>query len=313
MKKVLFATTALVASAGFAAAEIELTGGAAVGFKYTGSGDVYLHNELDFNIVASGTTDNGLTFGASLDIDDEADDVDSGSVSVDDEAFDDVEDIDDLLAALDTLDIADEDEDVGDAEAFISGAFGTLTVGEVAFAADALGLPDAGFDGIGLDDDIEALRDAGSANVSYKYSVDGFSLIASTHVADSSDGGSADGDFSIVLGYAVDGFSGMVGYSRDDSADAEATAVQLGYTMDAISLGLLYADHSVDGSGFGLSVAYTMDALTVSLIGNSVDNDSDDDIGVGFKYDLGGGMAVAGGFGNVDGDSVWDLGVTMSF
>ncbi|MEN8710384.1 MAG: porin, partial [Paracoccaceae bacterium] len=52
MKKVLLATTALVATAGFAAADIKITGGAIVGMKYvedSGAGnnnsDTELHQE----------------------------------------------------------------------------------------------------------------------------------------------------------------------------------------------------------------------------------------------------------------------------
>ncbi len=81
MKKLLIASTALVASAGFAAADVAVTGGASMGVKYNSAAadTLTMHEEIDFNIVGSGTTDGGLTFGASLDVD--ASTVDGNGVS----------------------------------------------------------------------------------------------------------------------------------------------------------------------------------------------------------------------------------------
>ena len=72
MKKILFATTALVATAGYAAADITVSGGANMGVKYQedrAGGETYTYTELDFGINASGTTDSGIEFGASIDLD----------------------------------------------------------------------------------------------------------------------------------------------------------------------------------------------------------------------------------------------------
>ena len=87
MKKVLFATTALVASAGVASAQdlgISLEGFAEVGIA-GGSGfegalapapgatdpnKTRLHNDIGIEIDAAGETDNGISFGFSFEIDD---------------------------------------------------------------------------------------------------------------------------------------------------------------------------------------------------------------------------------------------------
>lgn len=70
MKKILFATTALVATAGVASAEIALSGSAEMGIV---GGDAYatsqFHTDVDVTFTMTGEADNGLTFGAVVDLD----------------------------------------------------------------------------------------------------------------------------------------------------------------------------------------------------------------------------------------------------
>src|SRR6056297_1978093 len=108
MKKVLLASTALLLTAGFASAQsIELSGDANAGLKYDEDGgnafgdELTVHNEINMTIAGSGSTDTGLTFGAFLTI--------------------------------------DETDGLDDAEVFISGVFGTVTVGRIDHATDGLG------------------------------------------------------------------------------------------------------------------------------------------------------------------------------
>src|SRR6056297_1358365 len=79
MKKILFATTALVASAGIASAEVALSGYAELGVfeNQNGTGDGFsgdatkaqVFSDIDVTFSMSGEADNGLTFGASIDLD----------------------------------------------------------------------------------------------------------------------------------------------------------------------------------------------------------------------------------------------------
>jgi outer membrane protein OmpU len=104
MKKVLFATTAFAALAvgGSAMADITLYGSARLGLYYNDD----LDNELQttsrtrFGVTMSGETDSGITFGADMRADQVVDD------------------------GIDTAD------DGRAGEAFVSGAFGTLTFGD---------------------------------------------------------------------------------------------------------------------------------------------------------------------------------------
>ena len=115
MKKILIATTALVATTGFAAADISLSGSGNFGAKYNDSwGDkLQAHYEVDLTVLMTGETDNGLGFGASFTIT-------SGGAS-----------------------------SISDGIVFIEGGFGKLAVGDVDNAIDAVvgGLADIGFDG----------------------------------------------------------------------------------------------------------------------------------------------------------------------
>ncbi|MBC6437430.1 MAG: porin [Rhodobacteraceae bacterium] len=108
MKKVLYTTTALVALAGTAQAEVSLSGSAKMGIVGGDDDDrndeVQFWQDVDVTFGLSGTTDNGLTFGASVDLD---------------ESIEDTSKYDD-----------------GGTTVFISGGFGTLTMGDTDGALD---------------------------------------------------------------------------------------------------------------------------------------------------------------------------------
>ncbi|CAN0190916.1 unnamed protein product, partial [Chrysoparadoxa australica] len=69
MKNVLLASTALVLSAGVAAADITFSGGARFGVKHDSSlatDKTYIHNRFTLNIDAATETDSGLEFFARV-------------------------------------------------------------------------------------------------------------------------------------------------------------------------------------------------------------------------------------------------------
>ena len=294
MKKVLLATSALVASAGIASADITLSGSADIGVKDTGATNTggYLHNEIDFNIVASTTTDAGYTFGASVDIDDQ-----TGSTA----------------------------GSVADQETYISGPFGKVTVGDVDPAADGHGLAEVGFDGIGADDDLDGLRYGSAvADVVFSTTVESMSVTLSYAAGTTAAGAASDGDFGVLVGFDAGEFGVTVGYSDDSSvasggAGAGATSLGLTYSVGGISLAGFFADDSVN-SGSGFSASYALDAnTTISAVYNSTDITSDkSDFGIGFSTNLGGGVKLAGGIGRVDAtagtsETAADLGFNIAF
>ena len=66
MKRALLASTALVMSAGIAAAEVSVGGDGRMGVQSLDGADVKFSSRVRISFTASGETDNGLTFGGSI-------------------------------------------------------------------------------------------------------------------------------------------------------------------------------------------------------------------------------------------------------
>jgi outer membrane protein OmpU len=286
MKKVLFATTALVASAGIASADITLTGEGSVALTDSGAAaaQARLVTDIDFGISASVTSDTGITFGASMDLDSGA--ADAGTFN--------------------------------DPEITMSGEFGTFSFGQVDNAAGIVGLADAGIEGIGLDDDLEAIDNVGAADTHYSNTFGNITLTLSYEMGQTGATAVTDGDYGVAVALSEGGFDVVAAYTADQDGGANdtAAALQLGYTYGSATIGALFADNgSRSGSGFSLS--YDMgDGLTVTAVANQTDAngaDTDDDQGIGFSYDMGNGVSFAGAIGSVNDNTAMDLGFGFSF
>jgi outer membrane protein OmpU len=289
MKKVLFATTALVASAGIASADITLTGEGSVALTDSGAAaaQARLVTDIDFGISASVTSDTGITFGASMDLDSGA--ADAGTFN--------------------------------DPEITMSGEFGTFSFGQVDNAAGIVGLADAGIEGIGLDDDLEAIDTVGAADIHYSNTFGNITLTLSYEMGQTGATAATDGDYGIAVALSEGGFDIKAAYTSDQDGGANdtASALQLGYTYGAATIGALFADNGTR-SGSGFSLSYDMgDGLTIIAVANQTDvstadaTDTDDDTGIGFSYDMGNGVSFAGAIGSVDDNTAIDLGFGFKF
>jgi len=269
MKKILFASTALVATAGVAAAEISFGGSANFGIMYNGS-ETIVKNEIDFDIKGSGETDGGLKFGASMDID---------SAHVD---------------SATTQAVSN------DPEVYIEMGGLKLTVGNIGEANDVGGISDIGFDGLGVDDVVDALRENGSDDVRIDYSFGDIAVAASVDSSTNQWAVSAAGSFGDISASAA---------FRDNDG-TEDWNVTVGYSAGAFGVTATYAEAgNVDG--FGLDASYTQGDLTVTAA--YAERGAADAYGIGASYSLGGGAAIAGGVAEVGGETVADLGMTFSF
>ncbi|MCG7494081.1 porin [Thalassobius sp. Cn5-15] len=274
MKKILFATTALVATAGVAAAEISFSGSANFGATYDGD-NTAIENEIDFNIEGTGETDGGVSFGASLDID----------------------------GGFDTEEATqDSQAEVSSPEVFVSVAGLTVTVGSSDAANDNEGLSDIGFDGLGVDD-VAEISGNGSTSVLVEYSLGDIAVSASVET-----GSVAGDDWALGATGSFGDISFAAGYGEADKEDEYNLYV--GYSMGAIAVGVQYSETD-DNTGYGLQASYTQGDLTVT--GLFASNDNDDAYGIGASYSLGGGAAVAGGIAEVADETVAELGMTFSF
>mgnify|MGYP005820397491 FL=1 len=344
MKSILFATTALVATAGVASAEIALTGNAEMGIYAPAvnddgdleMGDTQFFTDMDIRFTLSGEADNGLTFGATIDLDEAADRSNPGRF---------------------------ESPNVQGGEAiFISYGGATFTMGDTDGALDArvpelalaagsladdetvhLGFnhadgfsvdTDGGYsivdDGVGLS--LDGFGDGQIARIDYAY--DAFTFSASAEQV--ADGADVD-DFGNTVWSVGVAYSGQLstidltvglGYQTlDEVADVTSVAATGGFG-NGFSAGLTYTDMSIEGGDdiehWGVGFGYEMNAIAVGM--NYGEYTQEDDklsgFGLAASYDLGGGLSARFGYGYSDIDpdgassddyDTYSLGLSINF
>lgn len=330
MKKILIATTALVATAGVASADVSLSGDARMGVIYDGS-DLNFTSRTRAKITLSGESDGGLSFGGSFDVHNASNATGGLSGSV-----------------------------------YISGAFGKISMGDVDGAAkaavgqvDGVGLTGLGdaheiaYVNGGTDADGDGVQDTIYPNPAalYEYSFGTVTLYAG---AGQPSGGNteiisggefttdeavvlfAENTYSVGAKWADNGYSAGIGFETTDAVTVgEAASVSPGVTnlgtISQIAIGgsAEFGDFTVKGvygmidtqagtgNQFAVSGTYAMDAISVTAFYASIDLPtaaSIDAYGLGAVYDLGGGLSIKGGVvNNRAGDTVADLGLSMSF
>jgi len=278
MKKLLLASTALVMTAGYAAAEVSLSGDGRMGIAY----DSAAAEELSFNSRArvtftlSGETDGGLAFGGSFRADN-AGGASNGSAG----------------------------------SVFISGEFGRLTMGDTSGAAEFIvgDLAEVGFTGLSTLNENVYLTNANRPNARYDYTMDGFTVAVSVE-----NPGVANFGYSVAVGYEMDGFMGGIGYEKIEGG-ADHVIGYVGATFSGVDAKLTYGDNSTLGDQYGLSVSTTFDATTVTAFARNDFND-DTHYGLGAAYDLGGGASLVGGIVRNDagtGSTLADFGLKFKF
>jgi len=276
MKKLLLASTALVLSAGVASAQgVTLSGDARMGIMYDGS---LASNKASFTSRArvmftmSGETDTGLAFGASFRAH-QAGGANSGT----------------------------------NGSVFISGEFGTLTMGDTDGAAQKIIGHVGGVGLTGLDDHNETFYMGNNTDLSpggfqasrptarYDYSIDGFSFAVSH-----TNPGNTDTVAAIAVGYEMDMFKVGLGYEALRWGGINANQLLLGVsaTFEGITAKVNYGRQSDLGAAkrdqYQLSLAGTFDATTVT--GYYARNyGGAKSYGIGASYDLGGGASLVGG------------------
>ncbi|TDT73050.1 outer membrane protein OmpU [Litoreibacter halocynthiae] len=323
MKKILIASTALVSTAGLAAADVALSGRAEMGiYQYNAAfggpnnGGPQFFTDIDVTFTMSGETDNGLTFGASVDLDEGGASApivtNPGGAPV---------------PALALPGATQNNSDDGGATIFISGGFGTVTMGDTDGALDwalteagNVGNPGsladdetshAGYVGAYLDgaNDGQILRwdyTSGAFGVAISLEDDNGSKAANTGVG-----------YAIGFKYALDlsGTTVNFGLGHQKAADGapgtpndiKATGVSVDATFaNGLSAGIVYADWSSVGaagpdSNIGVGLGYTTGALSMHANYGEVKFNGGGKakgFGLAAAYDLGGGAVVHFGYGS---------------
>jgi len=305
MKKLLIASTALVATAGMAAADITMSGYAEIGMRDAGGAvGMEMHSDMDIGFKLSGASDNGLTFGASIDLDE----VSGGIASTG-----------------------------GPHAVHVSGAFGTLTMGDTDGALDKANAEVAALTTIADDHSTHAGYNGGAGLDSndvlrYDTTAAGFGISASigqSDVAVAND----------VMGYGITTTLGTVAVSAAYQADnvQDITAVSAKTTVGGLTITANYSeatmaatpkgtvttpaavvvatDGTVTGTAQVVSAAdvnnsyehsaiglnYTVSGVNLHANYGSFDFDDGtqaDGYGLAANYGLGGGATVMVGYGN---------------
>ena len=306
MKKLLIASTALVATAGMAAADISMSGYAEIGMTDNGGAvGMEMHSDMDVTFKLSGASDNGLTFGASIDLDE----VSGGIASTG-----------------------------GPHAIHVSGAFGTLTMGDTDGALDKANAEVASLTSISDNHTAHAGYNGGAGLDSgdilrYDTTVAGFGVSASigqSDVAVAND----------VMGYGITTTLGTVAVSAAYQADnvQDITAVSAKTTIGGLTITANYSEatmaatpkvdavtalftastgstvndvyvaavtevaainNSYEHSALGL--AYTINGVNLHANFGTYDYDDGskaDGYGLAANYSLGGGATVMVGYGN---------------
>jgi outer membrane protein OmpU len=255
MKKVLLATSALTLSAGFASADVSMSGTGGAGVFGASGADLSVYSGVDLGFALSGASDNGMTFSASLDM--------GGGQTLDTGDFElDTQDmgVDDnvsvtigvsgltIVLSQDGVDDLYDDDKAGDIG--ISGAMGDLTYSVVT-----------------------GLEDADPTSLSIGYTAGAISGSVAT---------SDDGDASTVsVSYAMGDIT-ISAESDTDRAGADTSSVTVSYAMsDGMTVSL---ENSEDVNE--VSVSYSSGAISVGL---SADDAATESWEATMAYDLGGG------------------------
>lgn len=306
MKAALLLSSALTLVASAATAEITLSGSARMGLTYVDDGTESISrfsSRVRIGFTASGETDAGLTFGASMRADQSGGNgtIDSGG------------DIDGSSTGTTN----------NDSTVYLEGGFGRLTMGDANGAADVLVGQVSGV-GYGPNDALQELPLLGSHKTAVYYENSTGPL---TFGIGSGQLISGDRTYSIGAKYAGDTWSVAIAWERDSFSD--------GFSIEArnqISLGgsvsfgpttvkARVTDSTLDDrdTAYALSVDYATGATTLTAFyarfGNTLLDFTGPDlffsedtthIGIGAEYDLGGGAKVAGGVVRQNNDDAED-------
>ena len=296
MKKVLFATTALVATTGVAAADITFGGWARFGVIYndTASGDsTDITHRFRLQVDATAESDAGVTFGARVRIQRNAGD-DNAS--------------------------AGNAHGINGARFFARSGGLELGVGNIFGALESMpGMYpiDLGLTGLGYDytaynfrGDAYSSGGAGNANdngIEVMYSAGDLSF----HISASD----TDDRIAAHVAYSANGWTFALGaQDSDNAADTEMVASVSG-SIGGADLTLAYADNGSAGDHVVIAARFDVGAATnVEVYAADADYFTDTSYGIDFNHNMGGGTSLRGGIASRgNGDTRADFGVRFNF
>lgn len=334
MKRILLASTALAMLAGAAAADVEWSGEAVLGYNtddnpgFAEDDHEGFYWELDIDVVLSQTLDNGLTAGAEFgfEVIDDNDgqelvggdyvlfvESDTAGLFFGDTAF---------AAETHWNSAGDMEQDAfseQDDELALRGdiSFGGVDASVSYIIADSDGTPVG--DLIGVDDDVAqlsigAVGTFGNFTVGMAYQEDIPAEISGAANA-AWDNGDLDLDerFGIFGSTSFAGADVTLAYASNQTTDEDSIGIEVAYPVGPVTLTGYYVEESNGDPNFGINAAYEDGPLAVEF--DYQDDQGVEKIGLEGSYDIGNGLMVYAGFLTEDGSedrfyiaSTFDLG-----
>jgi outer membrane protein OmpU len=326
MKKVLFATTALIATAGVAAADVTFGGYGRFGILHN---DANVGNETNvtsrfrLQIDATAESDAGVTFGARARIQQNNTDNNSGNDGADG-IFGTADDLFGADGIAGTTDDAAANSPTGTGingvrffartggfEVGVGNIFGALEFMPGMYPID-LGLTGLGYEYTAYAFNGDAYSSggngaAGSNGVEVMYSAGDLSV----HVSASD----TSNRIAAHAAYTFSGWTVAVGVQDSDNAADTEAAFSVGGSIGIADVTLAYADNGTQGDHVVLAGRFDVGAATnVEVYVADADKWADTSYGVDFNHSLGGGTSIRGGVASLGGGSTRaDLGVRFNF
>ncbi|MEL7133111.1 MAG: porin [Pseudomonadota bacterium] len=325
MKKILFATTALIATTGMAAAEVTFGGFGRFGLFYQegndatpGNDDVRIEQRFRLTATGTATADNGLEFEGRIRW--QTDDQSNGNSNVARRSS--------AGFAMSTggfrLDVGNVSDVIDSGDVVNYFGFG---VGLTAFAEQSSafnGIPASGF-GV-EDDDSETIP-----TVKLRYTFNDFTVAASitngTSEQDTVAGTATDREeYQVGVGYTFGNYAVGAAFGSEEETnlvggattlDNDFWAISFDGEIGAFAFSILVGDSdSNDETMYGFSVKYDVtDDTEIRFVFSDSGLDAEDEVvAIGFRHGLGGGVSLRGGVGqDTGGNTQADLGVIFNF
>ncbi|PTX74022.1 porin [Sulfitobacter mediterraneus] len=295
MKKVLFATTALVATAGVAAADVTFGGWGRFGILYNEANvgnETNITSRFRLQIDASAESDGGVTFGARVRM--QQNNTDNGN-----------------SPAGTGFNGARFFARSGGLEVGVGNIYGAIEFMPGMYPID-LGLTGLGYEYTAYQFRADAYSSggngsAGSNGVEVLYSMGDLSFHVSA--SDTND------RIAAHAAYSWNGWTFALGVQDSNNAADTELAASVGGSFGPVDVTLAYADNGTAGDHITLAGRFDVGAATnVEVYVADADNFANASYGVDFNHDLGGGTSLRGGIASLSSDNIRaDLGVRFNF
>ena len=314
MKKVLFATSALVATAGMAAADVNLSGSGRFGLLYdesrsaAGQSEIKVERRITINLDGSGETDSGLSFGGRIRLrsneNQAATFVADGNVFMGNDMF--------------RITVGNTNGAMLHRIAYFDGSIGLTGLGwnNVSF--------NIGSNRFNINTYSSSTGGGGQDVVRLDFNVGDFGVSLSTDsTGDHLSNGSED---AIAVSYSFGDWGLAAGYAKDAAgAGNDVVSLSVSGSIGDFGVGLGYTDKENIGNKVVLSGSYNFGDTTVTAFvarasvdaagtfGFAAGSDSETEYGIGFTHSLGGAVLVGGISENYASNTLVDLGVRFGF